>query len=94
MPGDSLPTDSGFTWGDRSMALTTLSFITRLDKRSAAGVVGFMPTMARTRVGRYYRMAIPREVRRLLELRENDEVEWVFENGVVYVKRARGGQGG
>ncbi|MEM2288240.1 MAG: AbrB/MazE/SpoVT family DNA-binding domain-containing protein [Sulfolobales archaeon] len=42
--------------------------------------------MARTRIGRYYRTTIPREVRKLLELRENDEVEWVFENGVVYVR--------
>jgi len=45
-----------------------------------------MPVMARTRIGRYYRTTIPREVRKLLELRENDEVEWVFENGVVYVR--------
>ncbi|MEM0066371.1 MAG: AbrB/MazE/SpoVT family DNA-binding domain-containing protein [Sulfolobales archaeon] len=50
--------------------------------------------MARTRVDRYYRTTIPREVRKLLELRENNEVEWVFENGVVHVKKARGGQGG
>ncbi|MEM1703843.1 MAG: AbrB/MazE/SpoVT family DNA-binding domain-containing protein, partial [Zestosphaera sp.] len=54
-----------------------------LDKRSIVGVVVFMPIIARTRVGRYYRTTIPREVRKLLELRENDEVEWVFENGVL-----------
>jgi len=48
-----------------------------------------MPTMARTRVGRYYRTTIPREVRKLLELRDNDEVEWVFENGAVYVRKAQ-----
>jgi len=54
------------------------------------GAVVFMPVMARTRVGRYYRTTIPREVRKLLELRENDEVEWVFENGEVCVRKARG----
>ncbi|MEM0235804.1 AbrB/MazE/SpoVT family DNA-binding domain-containing protein [Thermofilum sp.] len=31
--------------------------------------------MARARVGRYYRTTIPREVRKILELRENDEIE-------------------
>ncbi|MEM1528121.1 MAG: AbrB/MazE/SpoVT family DNA-binding domain-containing protein [Sulfolobales archaeon] len=36
----------------------------------------------------------PREVRKLLELRESDEVEWVFENGAVYVRKARGEQSG
>ncbi|MEM1703002.1 MAG: AbrB/MazE/SpoVT family DNA-binding domain-containing protein [Zestosphaera sp.] len=49
-----------------------------------------MPIIARTRVGRYYRTTIPREVRKLLELRESDEVEWVFENGEVCVRKARG----
>ncbi|MEM4571028.1 MAG: AbrB/MazE/SpoVT family DNA-binding domain-containing protein [Desulfurococcaceae archaeon] len=53
-----------------------------------------MLTIARTRVGRYYRTTIPREVRKLLELRESDEVEWVFENGAIYIRKARGGQGG
>jgi len=53
------------------------------------GAVEFMPVMARTRVGRYYRTTVPREVRKLLELRENDEVEWVFENGVVYVRKTQ-----
>ena len=54
------------------------------------GAVGFMPTIAHTRVGRYYRTTIPREVRKFLELRESDEVEWVFENGEVCVRKARG----
>ncbi|MEM1831832.1 MAG: AbrB/MazE/SpoVT family DNA-binding domain-containing protein [Desulfurococcaceae archaeon] len=53
-----------------------------------------MPVMARTRVGRYYRTTIPREVRKLLELKENDEGEWVFENGVIYVRKAEGEQHG
>jgi len=53
------------------------------------GAVEFMPVMARTRIGRYYRTTVPREVRKLLELRENDEVEWVFENGAVYARKAQ-----
>ncbi|MEM1696781.1 MAG: AbrB/MazE/SpoVT family DNA-binding domain-containing protein [Desulfurococcaceae archaeon] len=53
-----------------------------------------MPVIARTRIGRYYRTTIPREIRKLLELRENDEVEWVFENGEVYVRKTGGEQHG
>ena len=41
-------------------------------------------------VGRYYRMIIPREVRRLLSIGENDEVEWVFEDGKVVIKKESG----
>jgi len=62
-----------------------LSFYILLEN-SVVGAIELMPVMARTRIGRYYRTTIPREVRKLLELRENDEVEWVFENGVVYVR--------
>jgi len=51
------------------------------------GVVGLMPVLAVTRVGRYYRTTIPREVRRLLGIGENDEVEWVFEDGKVVIKK-------
>lgn len=54
------------------------------------GVVEFMPVIARTRVGKYYRTTVPREVRRLLELKENDIVEWVFENGKVSIRKAQG----
>ncbi|MEM3806147.1 MAG: hypothetical protein QXV08_08840 [Desulfurococcus sp.] len=28
------------------------------------------------------------------KLRENDEIEWVFENGTVYIRKARGEQSG
>jgi len=54
---------------------------------SIVGVVGLMPVLAVTRVGRYYRTTIPREVRRLLGIGENDEVEWVFEDGKVVIKK-------
>ena len=49
-----------------------------------------MPVLAVTKVGRYHRTTIPREVRKLLEIEENDEVEWVFEDGVVFIRK-RGG---
>lgn len=58
------------------------------------GVVEFMPVMAQTRIGRYYRTTIPREVRRLLELGVNDVIEWIFEDGRVYIRKARGERGG
>lgn len=34
-----------------------------------------MPVLARTKVGRGYKTTVPREVRRLLGLEKNDEVE-------------------
>gem|GEM_PF-800479 len=70
-----------------------MSFYILLEN-SVVGAIELMPVMARTRIGRYYRTTIPEEVRKLLELRENDEVEWVFENGVVYVRKAGGEQHG
>jgi AbrB family looped-hinge helix DNA binding protein len=46
-----------------------------------------MLTLSRTRVGRYSRTTIPREVRKLLGISEGDIVEWVFEDGRVIVRR-------
>ena len=51
------------------------------------GVVGGMPVLAVTRVGRYYRTTVPREVRKLLGIREDDEIEWVYEDGKVIVRK-------
>jgi AbrB family looped-hinge helix DNA binding protein len=48
------------------------------------------PTLSRTRVGRYNRTTIPREVRKLLGIGEGDVVEWVFEDGRVIVRRGGG----
>jgi AbrB family looped-hinge helix DNA binding protein len=45
------------------------------------------PTLSRTRVGRYNGITIPREVRKLLGISEDDVVEWVLEDGKVVVKR-------
>jgi AbrB family looped-hinge helix DNA binding protein len=46
-----------------------------------------MPTLSRTRVGRYNRTTIPREAKRLLGIGEGDVVEWVYEDGRIYVRR-------
>ncbi len=45
-----------------------------------------------TRVGKYNRTTIPGEVRKLLDLREGDEVAWLFEDGkIVIEKHVNGG---
>ena len=43
-----------------------------------------------TRVGRYYRTTIPREVRKLLGVKQGDWIAWEFEDGRVVVKKAGG----
>ena len=57
------------------------------------GALEGMPVLAVTRIGRYHRTTIPREVRKLLEINENDEIEWVFEDGKIIVRK-RGGEHG
>jgi len=52
-----------------------------------------MPVLAVTKVGKNFRTTIPREVRRLLGIGENEEIEWVFEDGKVIVRK-RGGSNG
>ena len=52
------------------------------------GVKELMPILATTRVGRFYRTTIPREVRKLLELREGDEIAWVLEENRIVVEKA------
>ena len=44
-----------------------------------------MPVPAVTRIGGYYRATILREVCKFLGLSENDEVEWVFEDGKIVI---------
>ena len=48
-----------------------------------------MPVLARTRIGKYFRTTVPREVRKILEVSESDEIEWVFKNGMIIVKKAK-----
>ena len=54
---------------------------------SIVGAVELMPVLATTRIGKYFRTTVPREVRKLLGLRENDEIEWVFEDGKIIIRK-------
>lgn len=40
-----------------------------------------------TRIGKYNRTTIPGEVRKLLDLREGDEVAWFFEDGKIVIEK-------
>jgi len=55
------------------------------------GAIEYMPVLAITRIGRYYRTTVPREVRKLLNINENDMIEWIFEDGKVIVRKTSGG---
>jgi len=57
------------------------------------GAVELMPVLAVTRIGKYYRTTVPREVRKILELNENDEIEWVLENDRIIVRKRSGSCG-
>lgn len=48
-----------------------------------------VPVLARTRIGRYFRTTVPREVRKILEVSENDEIEWILNDGVIVVRKAK-----
>ena len=51
-----------------------------------------MPLLSRTKIGRDLRTTVPREVRKILDIKEGDIVEWVFEDGKIIVRRGeRGG---
>jgi len=43
--------------------------------------------LSRTRIGRYNRTTVPEEARKFLDINENDEIEWVFENGRIIIKK-------
>jgi AbrB family looped-hinge helix DNA binding protein len=51
-----------------------------------------MPLLSRTKLGRDLRTTVPREVRKILDIKEGDTVEWVFEDGRIIVRR--GGRNG
>jgi len=51
------------------------------------GAVEYMPVLAVTRIGKYYRTTVPREVRKLLNIKENDEIEWIFEDSKIIIKK-------
>ncbi|MGB9622390.1 MAG: AbrB/MazE/SpoVT family DNA-binding domain-containing protein [Thermoprotei archaeon] len=52
-----------------------------------------MPVLATTKIGKYYRTTIPREVRKILELGGSDEIEWVLEDGKIIVRKRGVGSG-
>lgn len=45
------------------------------------GATVSMLVLVITKIGRYYRTTVPREVRKILGLKENDKVEWILEDG-------------
>ena len=47
-----------------------------------------MPVLARTRIDKNNRTTVPREVRKLLEIVNGDTIEWVYEEGRVYIRKA------
>jgi AbrB family looped-hinge helix DNA binding protein len=49
-----------------------------------------MPLLSRTKLGRDLRTTVPREVRKILDIKEGDIVEWVFEDGKIIVRRGGG----
>ena len=51
------------------------------------GAIESMPILAVTKVGRYCRTTIPREVRKLLNISENDEIEWIFKDNEIVVRK-------
>lgn len=57
------------------------------------GAIEGMPVLATTRIGKYFRTTVPREARKILELKENDEIEWILENGKVVIRKKGGKHG-
>ena len=47
-----------------------------------------MPVLAHTRIDKNNRTTVPREVRKLLEVGNGDTIEWVYEEGRIYVRKA------
>ena len=43
--------------------------------------------LSRIKIGKYYRTTVPREVGKILELKENEEVEWFLEDGKIIIRR-------
>ena len=45
--------------------------------------------LAKTKVGRYHRTTVPEEVRRILDIKEGDEIVWIQEGDKIYIEKAR-----
>jgi len=50
--------------------------------------IGKRVVLKTTRLGRYNRTTVPEEVRKLLNLREGDEIAWVLEENKIVVEKA------
>jgi bifunctional DNA-binding transcriptional regulator/antitoxin component of YhaV-PrlF toxin-antitoxin module len=48
----------------------------------------------KTRLGRFYRTTVPESVRKFLNVCQGDYVEWVFNDGKIYVRKALSSSGG
>ena len=42
-----------------------------------------------TKLGRYHRTTVPEEVRKLLNLREGDEIAWILEESRIVVEKVK-----
>ncbi|MEM2112086.1 MAG: AbrB/MazE/SpoVT family DNA-binding domain-containing protein [Candidatus Bathyarchaeia archaeon] len=44
----------------------------------------------KTRIGKYFRTTVPSEVRKFLEVDDGDQIEWVFNDGKIMVRKVSG----
>jgi AbrB family looped-hinge helix DNA binding protein len=42
----------------------------------------------KTKVGRANRTTIPESIRKLLQIKEGDFLEWIFDNGRIFIRKA------
>jgi AbrB family looped-hinge helix DNA binding protein len=42
----------------------------------------------KTKLGKFNRTTIPESVRKLLQVREGDYVEWIFNDGKIFIRKA------
>jgi len=42
----------------------------------------------KTKLGKFNRTTVPESVRKLLQVKEGDFVEWIFNDGRIFVKKA------
>ena len=42
----------------------------------------------KTRIGRFYRTTVPENVRKFLNIGQGDFVEWIFNDGRIFVRKA------
>jgi AbrB family looped-hinge helix DNA binding protein len=44
--------------------------------------------LEKTKVGRANRTTIPESIRKLLQIKEGDFLEWIFDNGRIFIRKA------